>query len=394
MKCVYWRPNRVSKAGILVLGLVAVGSTLALEWFPISQNTSQHDQKLAASQLAQQSMQTIREARLKRGHQFDIRFDPTASGMIGEAMSPVTSLPSHLEAKQTSVNPNFAAAVFDMLTDAGVESGDVVAVGYTGSFPAFNTCVCAAMETLGVTPLVIHSAASSQFGANCPDMMWLDMEAALHEAGLISFRSQAATLGGFGDRARGMSEESKNLLQDAIARNDVPLLEIASLQDSIDQRMRLYTELANSKPIAAYINVGGGAASIHGSKGREAFGAGLSEDFAGDTPEVDCVASRFANNGVPVIHVGNALRLAAHYGLPIAPQETPQLGVGTVYANAGSTRLLAGLLLAAIAVCMRTYLWSDLWVRLSTRLKALRKRSATHPQPLRIATPSHAELMV
>lgn len=394
MKNVYWRPNRISKSGILLIGLVAVGGTLAIEWFPVSRNTTQHDQKLVASQLAQRSMQTIRKTRLERGHQFDTRFDPTASGMIGEAMSPVTSLPSHLEAKQTSVNPNFAAAVFDMLTDAGVESGDVVAVGYTGSFPAFNACVCAAMETLGVKPLVIHSAASSQFGANCPDMMWLDMEAALYEAGLISFRSHAATLGGFGDRARGMSAESKTLLQEAITRNDVPLLKVASLQDSIDQRMRLYTELANTEPIAAYINVGGGAASIHGSKGREAFGAGLAEDIGDVTPEVDCVASRFAKNGVAVIHVGNAHDLAAHYGLPIAPQETPRLGEGTVYADAGPTRFLAGLLLAAIAVCMRTYLWSDLWVRLATRLKTLRKRSAMHPRPLRIATPNHAELMV
>lgn len=394
MKRVYWRPNRISKAGILAIGLLAVGGTLAIEWFPISRNTTQRDQKLAAAQLAQQSMQTIREARLNRGHEIDTRFDPTSSGMIGEAMSPVTSLPSHLEAKQTSVNPNFAAAVVDMLTDAGVKSGDVVAVGYTGSFPAFNTCVCAAMETLGVTPVVIHSAASSQFGANCPDMMWLDMEAALHEAGLISFRSQAATLGGFGDRARGMSEESKTMLQDAITRNDVPLLEISSLQDSIDQRMEIYTKLADSRPIAAYINVGGGAASIHGSKGREAFGAGLSEEYTGDNSEVDCVASRFANSGVPVIHVGNAVQLAAQFGLPVAPQQTPQIGVGSVYVNTNATRLLAGILLAIIAVCMRTYLWSDLWVRLSTRVKSLRKRSATHPQPLRIATPSHAELMV
>lgn len=394
MKNVYWRPNCISKAGILLIGLVAVGGTLAIEWFPISRNTPQHDQKMAASQLAQRSMQTILEIGLERGHQIDPRFDPTASGMIGEAMSPVTSLPSHLEAKQTSVNPNFAAAVFDMLTDAGVESGDVVAVGYTGSFPAFNTCVCAAMETLGVQPLIVHSAASSQFGANCPDMMWLDMEAALFEAGLISFRSQAATLGGFGDRARGMSEESKQLLQRAITRNDVPLLEVASLQDSIDQRMQLYTQLANSEPIAAYINVGGGAASIHGSKGRNVFGAGLSEDVDDVTSEVDCVASRFARNGIAVIHIGNALDLATQFGLPIAPQVKPQLGEGTVYADASSTRMLAALLLAVIAVCMRTYLWSDLWVRLSTRLSALRKRSAIHPQQLRIATPSHAELMV
>ncbi|MEZ6073700.1 MAG: poly-gamma-glutamate system protein [Pirellulales bacterium] len=328
MKRVYWRPRRISKGVLLFVGVVGMLGTLAIESFPIERQSSCQTEKLAAAELACRGMAAIREARLQRGHEFDERFDPAGSGMIGEAMSAVTSLPSHLEAKQTSVNPNFAAAVVEMLVDAGVEPGDVVAVGYTGSFPAFNVCVCAALETLDLQPLVIHSAASSQFGANCSDMMWLDMERVLRESGAISFRSCAGTLGGFGDRARGMSDESQGLLRDSLWRNGVPLIEVASLQESIERRMEIYASRAAGRPIKAYINVGGGAASIHGAKGREAFGAGLSKTFTSSGADVDCVASRFASNGVPVIHVGNALQLAERFGLPIAPGELPEVGSG------------------------------------------------------------------
>lgn len=394
MKRVYWRPNRISKGVLFLLGLAAVTGTLAIEWIPFQSNATHTSQKKTAAELALRGMHVIRDARIERGHEFDPRFDPANSGMIGEAMSAVTSLPSHLEAKQTSVNPNYAAAVVDMLIDAGVQPGDVVAVGCTGSFPAFNTCVCAALESLGVTPLVIHSAASSQFGANCPDMMWLDMETALYSAGLISFRSAAATLGGFGDRARGMSQESQALLREAIARNGISLLEVSTLRESIDTRMRLYNDLAGGGQIAAYINVGGGAASIHGHQGQDEFGAGLSEESSDNQPDIDCVTSRYAAQGVPVIHLGNALHLARKYGMPVAPKQMPQVGTGDVYTNRLANRLLAGLLLGVIAVFLQTYLWTDFWTRISTRLGVGRSQSPKVFPNDGAATIRRAELMV
>ncbi|MEZ5302914.1 MAG: hypothetical protein R3F11_20090 [Verrucomicrobiales bacterium] len=45
------------------------------------------------------------------GYEIDTSKDPAESGMVGVAMSPVTSISGVLEAKQTSVNPNFAAVV-------------------------------------------------------------------------------------------------------------------------------------------------------------------------------------------------------------------------------------------------------------------------------------------
>ncbi|MGI9456682.1 MAG: poly-gamma-glutamate system protein [Aeoliella sp.] len=394
MKRVYWRPQKISKMALLLIGLLAVGGTLAIEAFPTKEPASERETKLVAAQLAERGMLNICAERRLRGHQFDKRFDPAQSGMIGAVMTPVTSLPAHLDAKQTSVNPNFAAAVVEMLTGANVSKGDVVAIGYTGSFPAFNTCVCTALEAIGAEPIVIHSAASSQFGANAPDMMWLDMESVLYEQGVISFRSTAATLGGFGDRARGMSDDAQALIAASLDRNEVPPIKVESLRQSIARRMQLYDKQAAGRPIKAYVNVGGGAASIHGAEGRSTFSAGLNTELPGDAGEVDCVAYRFAKEGIPVIHVGNAITLAKRYDFAVAPQSMPEVGTGAVFSTTQPSRLLAATLLIALLVVIRIYVWTDLWTRWKSQLLAFISPPPRNEKGLRLVSSQRAELMV
>lgn len=393
MKRVYWRPQKISKAALFAIGLVAVGGTLAIEHFPITHHSGDVQTKMVAAQLADRGMKTIRAARVALGHEFAPRFDPTDSGMIGAAMSQVTSLPGHLDAKQTSVNPNFAAVATELLQRAGVGEGDLVAVGCTGSFPGLNTCLYAALEAIGATPLIVHSAASSQFGANEPDMMWLDMERVLYEAGIISFRSQVATLGGFGDRARGMSDDSVALLTASLERNGVDAIGIRSLKQSVEQRMEIYRTSAAGRPVTAYVNVGGGAASIHGEDGREAFGSGLTVSLPSGAEQIDCVATRYAQQGIPIVNLGNAVALAKAHGLPVAPQVMPAVGQGAVFTAARPSRLLAALLLMGVLGLVRSYVWTDLWARVKQRFTLL--SATTDEQTLRLyQTPQGAELMV
>ncbi|QDU54996.1 poly-gamma-glutamate system protein [Aeoliella mucimassa] len=392
MKRVYWRPQKISKAALFAIGLVAVGGTLLLERFPTHHHQGDLQTKIVAAQLASRGMNAVREARQQRGHDFDRVFDPMQSGMIGTAMSPVTSLPGHLEAKQTSVNPNFAAVSVELLQKAGVGKGDLVAVGCTGSLPALNTCLFAAIEAIGAEPVIVHSVASSQFGANMPDMLWLDMEQVLYDEGIISFRSNAATLGGFGDRARGMDADSVALLKASLTRSNIPALEPNLLRESIDQRMDIYRTAAGNRPIKAYVNVGGGAASIHGEDGREAFGGGLTENMPAGADSIDCVATRFSKQGVPVINLGNTISLAKEFGLPTAPQEMPTIGDGPVYFSSRPNRLVATLLLIAVLGMVRVYVWTDLWARLRAKFTYF---DSTHPDVLRMEeSPKGVELMV
>jgi poly-gamma-glutamate system protein len=372
MKGIYWRPRKVSRWVLLGLAVASIAGMAAVELRPWPQVAADRADKLAASFLAERAMDLVKEERLRRGHAIDEHFDPAKSGLIGESMSLVTSVPGNLRAKQTSINPNFAAAVVDMLREAGVEKGDRVAVGCSGSFPALNICVYAALEQLEARPIVVASACASQFGANLPELMWVDMERLLYSRGLFSFRSKAASLGGYEDNGRGMSPEAREVAVDALDRNLVPLLDGESLAALIDQRMQVYLREASREPIKAYINVGGGAASVGRTEGKNRYEPGLNIHPPADALEIDSVMTRFAQQDVPVIHLVEAVELAEKYGLPEAPQERPAVGAGGVYETWHYNRPLAALVLVALLFAMRSLVWSDLGVRVRSLIARLR----------------------
>ncbi|MCA9067370.1 MAG: poly-gamma-glutamate system protein, partial [Planctomycetaceae bacterium] len=306
----YWTHPKASRAAVaasLALALLSVG---AVEWIRDTPDDSVRQQKASAAKLASKCLQTLKEERAKRGIEIDPVSDPAQSGMIGFASTPITSNSGHLPAKQTSVNPNFAAAIVEMLHEAGVEEGDVVAVGYSGSFPALNVCASAALETLTAKPILIASATGSQFGANHPDYMWLDMEQTLIEKKLIRLKASAATFGGQDDTAKTLSPESHRLLMDGIERNDVPFLEPANYLDSYQKRIALYEDKADGQPIKAYINVGGGSVSVGTHLSKHLFRPGLNRHLPEAELPVDSVMGHFLSQGTPVIHLSQITTLA------------------------------------------------------------------------------------
>lgn len=349
MKAIYWQPGRLSLKTLVLLSVASLTAVIAVEACRRSgPGTQVAEQKLEASLRALDGMQTIGAELRRRGHTLQTEYDPSGSGMLGLHLSPVTSLSGHLESKQTTVNPNFAAVILEMLRQAGVGPGDTVAVGYTGSLPAMNLCTCAALETLGARPIVVASAASSQYGANRPDFLWLDMESLLYERGMISFRSVAASYGGYEDRAEGMDAEGQRLLDDAILRNGLPRVHAADYASSLEQRMQLYEEHAAGKPIKCYINVGGGTVSVGRSVGKKLYESGLNLQPTEEALQVDSVMSRFARQGVPVIHLVGINHLARLHGLPIAPRTMPEVGTGGVHYDHVRYRILAAVSLLAL----------------------------------------------
>lgn len=314
----YWTHQRSSRGVMLATLALALSGVAAVEIVDSGPGEEVVRQKASAAELSQAAMEAIGEERRALGLAVDWEADPTGSGLIGVASSEVTSVAGHLPAKQTSINPNFAAAIVDMFHRAGVKRGDVVAVGMSGSFPAMNLHLCAAMETLGVEPIIIASAAGSQWGANHPQFLWLDMEQALHERGLIGFRSTAASLGGLDDGAAGMTREGIQRLKQSIDRAKVPLLDVNGYYDSLEKRLALYHEAAGNRPIAAYVNVGGGTVSVGTNATKKLFQPGLNTRPPAKLP-VESVMGYYIQQGVPVIHLSNIETLALRYQLPIAP---------------------------------------------------------------------------
>ena len=138
MKKIYWRPGKVSRRIHLFVALMAALGLLTVETVKTRTKQPHYAEKMKAARLMRDSMTAIRDYRLKRLGPIDREADPAGSGMIGTLMSPITSNTGNLEAKQTTVNPNWAAVLVDLLKRAGVKKGDYIAIGFSGSFPAMN----------------------------------------------------------------------------------------------------------------------------------------------------------------------------------------------------------------------------------------------------------------
>lgn len=397
MKKLYYRPQKISSASLLFLAALSVAVVIALRHAPSRSSDLERlagkalqvpdlqQRMLRASERAAAAFEAIRYQRAALGHKMLKIHDPASTGMVGPSMSMVTSLPGHLDAKLTSVNPNFAAVVMRLLVDAGVRPGDRIAVGCTGSFPALDIAVYTAADAMDLRPVIVSSAASSQFGANSPDMMWPDMEKLLHEQGIIRHRSRMISRGGFQDRAAGMSQETLELLEASIHRSGLPLMDSESDTDAIERRMVLYAQAVEDDRYAAYINVGGGDASVGGTLGNEALGEGLIrpmsmlnprrvlglggevsaatarvatlDDPTGESTAAtatDCVATRFLASGVPVVNMINVVKMAEQYGLPVSAAETIHAGEGGVHTIADLRRPLAvvGILFIMLATLL------------------------------------------
>ena len=367
MKNVYWRPRKISATTTFAMGVLAIALLCLVEYSSYRIEASHAEQMKRANDLARKCREQIKAERQRRGCPVHALFDPTRSGLLGVAMSPLTSKPADLEAKQISLHPQLPSVAVDLLQQAGIQRGDTVAVGWTGSFPAMNVALAAAIEAMELKPIAVASVTASQYGANEEAYTWLDMEAGLFASKLIHFRSQMATPGGPADRCAGMGEEVLALVQSVAARNRVPLVCAKRLQDSISKRVQFVDERSGKSRVAAYINVGGGTASCGG---RDCvFPAGLtSSPPSRQAIEIpDCVMQRFADRQVPVIHLGNVKSLARRYSLSVDPQSwdsDTQLNVA-----AGPHRGLATVALVMLGGLLWAFIRHDIGSRWTHRLQ-------------------------
>jgi poly-gamma-glutamate system protein len=379
MKRVYWRPPSVSRGALLLIALVAIGALAAVESLPVQTKQRWYDEKIAAARKAREAMSAIKTERLRRGLVIDAESDPAATGMIGSALTSVTSNTGYLGAKQISTNPNFAAVIVDMLKRAGVEKGDLVGVGLSGSFPALNVSTFAALQVLEAKPIAITGASSSEWGANDPNFLWIDMERLLVDKQIFGFRSVAASRGGIDDRGFGMSKEGRALLDAGIARNGMPLIDPKSLADSIEQRMQIYDEQSGGRSFKAYINVGGSTASVGTHVGKKQFTPGLNLDPPRGPGLVDSVMLRFLGRDVPVLHVVQVKELARQYGLAEEPEAMPRIGQSNVYVRAEYNRLIAAGGLVVIFLAMLAFIRMDIGMRI---LRVRGKNGEAQPQQM------------
>ncbi|MBI3873012.1 MAG: poly-gamma-glutamate system protein [candidate division Zixibacteria bacterium] len=354
-----WREGRIGDGALVGLALFAVLIFYAAEHTARPIQQPRYRAKLRAAELAKAAQREVKSFLNEKGIKIDARNDPWGSGLIGEERTPITSDRGVATAKILATNPNFAAGFVDLFNRAGVKKGDTIAVGMTGSLPGWNVAFYAACAALELTPISIVSVGASDWGATRPDLTWLDMEDIVAKGGVWDFHAVAASLGGGGDYGRGLSPDGRNMVRQAIARNQVKLIEERSLEGNIERRMQIYDSIAGSAgSVSCFVNIGGGLADMGGALNNKLIPPGVTRHLARRNYPVRAVLNRMAERGLPIINLSNVVHIADQFELPtVVTPDPPTVGEGSLYFrdqyNISSAIILTVILTVVVFIVIR-----------------------------------------
>ncbi|MFO7676076.1 MAG: poly-gamma-glutamate system protein [bacterium] len=307
-----------------------------------------YDEKLVAARLARRATTAVAGLRGELGVPVDSVNDPNGTGLVGVQHSVLTWGRSDLSDALTTLNPNFAAALVELLHRAGLRSGDTVGLSWDGTYPGLNIALLAACSSVGARPVVVTAASAASWGANYPGMSWLDIEARLRQSGVWGYRSRFATSGGESDDGRGLVPEGRDLAAAAAAAASVDFLVPA------DPAEGAATRVAAFRNARAVVCVGRVAADIGGPDARLA-----TRVHRRPVATIDSSSTIFAllERRVPVLYLGNPRRVATEFRLPLAPEPLPEPGRGRLFFErrypAGLAAALALVLLGLLLFVVR-----------------------------------------
>ncbi len=273
-----------------------------------------YQDKIEASKIMEEALSVLKkEVKYKYPDEpilYDI--DPNLTGLIfNRPKSPMTTFSGDLKSKQTVLKPNFSALVVDLFLQAGLSTGDTIAVGMTGSMPGANIALLSACEAMKIVPVIITSIGASEWGATDPYFTWLDLESMLYLNKIISYKSIAASLGGRNDEYKEKKiakiiyggKRGAELASKAITRNGITKIK------GYSKRISLYEYIINGNisDYSAYVNIGGSVSSM-GVGGNKLLDGktGIIESDEVIKKGLDyCVVREFADAGVKLINIHN-----------------------------------------------------------------------------------------
>ncbi len=258
--------------------------------------------------------------------------DPSGSGLIGPELSGITTSLGQLEAKRTTLDPAFASLVEKMLGEAGVEQGDTVAVGCSGSFPGLLLATLSATKAMKVYPVVIISVGSSSFGASNPCFTLPDIYNLLLSEGIFTVPPAAVSLGGDYDNGTGFDDGMVEEMEKKIRESGYIFIKDDNLVSNVGAREKIYFG-GNNNRVAAFINIGGAYANM----GTDPLILGLHPGIntEGKIPVVNKrgVLYSMMARGIPVIHLLNIKGLVQKYNMewdPVSPGHKGSIVTGNV----------------------------------------------------------------
>ena len=272
--------------------------------------------------------------------------------LLGPEFTELTSTPGAPDAKRTSWNPNFAAAMVRYFNEAGLKKGDVLAIGTSGSFPGLAVAAIIAASEMGLETRIIASLGASMHGATRPEFNIFDYILSLREGGFADFTLVAVSRGGADDKGGGVfegilyegsAELAADICMDVASRTEAVYIECDTLAQSIQKRLELFGE------VDMFVNVGGASTN----SGASSYGTTFPPGLVLDPPAIPTDATRglcfeYAAQGLPVLNLLNVKALAAENGIAYDPIPMAKPGDGGVYAttNYSLALIIIGLVLS------------------------------------------------
>ncbi len=332
---------------LMLMAILLIGTVVALGFTKTTKPDDLYDKKVAAARLMEEASRSIREYRQQLDLPLDKTVDINETGLIGVEFNEITTTLGTLEAKRTAASPDTAALVVQLFSEAGVKPGDLVAVNFSSSFPGLNLAVISAAQVMELEIVSMASAGSSTWGANRPELNYIDMHQYLVSKQVFETPLRAVSLGGNGDVGKGMPDDMRSQIIDRIFGYGLELIQISNYRDNLDYRVQLYDQAG---AIALFVNTGGNMVST----GNPEPQTGL---ILADTPvnmRRPGLLEVYLSRGVPCIQLLNVKQLAEQYNLPYDPYPLPPIGTSGIYhrtsyslvgALAGIIAAVAGLLL-------------------------------------------------
>jgi poly-gamma-glutamate system protein len=330
-----------------LLFLLSLCFFLAAKLIPIPAADTLKQEMIRAARHMAEASGALEQCRKEKDHAQDDLVDSHQTALIGKEFSEITTSTGQLEAKKTTLNPNFAALIVFLLKETGVKQGDVIAIGASASFPALIVATISACRSLDLRPLAIISLGASQWGANDPNFHWLKIQECLEKSGTLGFEPIAISLGGGSDIGEDMPATGLSLLRNAIEESGVLFLYEPDLEKNVYLRMKTYEAAAGGDKLKVFVNIGGSHANMGIDSKILEVEPGLSRIQEFPSQERFGAIFTMARNQIPVIHLLFIKGLAEKYGLPWNPETIPMPGEGNIYSHMRE-KTLSFLLIGAI----------------------------------------------
>ncbi len=305
----------------LILSIIAYA---LFQWEERRHHYEIQEKGILAAQTMVQMMEIIQLHRIELGLPIDPETDLNETGMIGEEYTELTTTLGSLEAKRTSLNPQFASLLVWLLHEAGVRPGDTVAIGSSGSFPGIWIASLSACIALEAQPISILSLTASQWGANHPLFTLLEMAQALRKGGIEHAQVHGLSLGGDEDRALEIDPYVRKTLMDQVQALSIPFMMEEPMEENVEKRMQIYKRADPYGNLSCFINIGGALANTGDLLEPHDLIPGLNFPSNTQNPPKNGVIEAMLETEIPVIHVLYLKGIADQYQILWDPVPLPE----------------------------------------------------------------------